>query len=137
MAKVKGTKEIDCEWNGNTGKMVLTADLSAGTIMKIVKNCLNFDFKRGFTMDSVNYEEYVVQMAQKLIKKTPDGFDLNNPNNIRELDPDVWSEISKFIGKYYAIGNFLSDGMTVLFGEQLPEPSSSQKTDSITHVDVS
>lgn len=137
MATVKGKHEFEAEWNGQKGKFVLMADLNIGQLNKIMKNCVNFDPDKGLTLDTVNFEEYVVQVSQKIIKEAPPGFDLNKPDNLRELDPDTWFELEDFIGQYYPPMRFFSRRLGMASGKKFTLPSSNQPTESISNVEGS
>lgn len=130
MTTEKGRKEFEAEWNGQKGIFVLVADLKAGQLQRILRNCVKFDFKRGLTLDSFDYEEWIVQLSQKLIKQTPAGFDINTPDHIRNLDPPVWAEIEKFIGEHYPLMDFFSNTLNAIFGSKSIEQNSTSPTDS-------
>lgn len=133
MVKERGRKEVDIEWNGQKGKLVLVADLKAGPLQAIIRNVLRLPPLAEFetvSIENIDYVEYIVQMAQKLIKQAPTGFDINKPDNIRDLDPEDWAAIEDFVGEHYPIMTFLGRGMFVLFGKKSPEQNSVPKTDS-------
>lgn len=130
MVTEKGRKTFESEWNEQKGNFVLVADLKAGQIQRILKNCVNFDFNRGLTLDSFNYEEYIVQMAQKIIKQAPPGFDVNKPDSIRDLDPQQWAEIERFIADHYPLMGFFSNMISTVFGSKSTEQSLNSQTSS-------
>lgn len=129
--------EIDCTWNGNKGKMVLVADIKGAALDRILKNCVHVKLGQPIDFEnSLDIEEYIVQISQKIIKSAPTGFDINVPDNIRNLDLEVYQSIKKFIAQHYAPMGFLSDTLLLVFGPSLLEQSSSQPTISSSHVDV-
>lgn len=130
MVTEKGRKTFESEWNGQKGNFVLVADLKAGQIQTILRNVLTYDFEKGLTLSSVDYPEYIVQVSQKLIKQAPPGFDVNKPDNIRDLDPADWAQLEDFIAEHYPLMSFLSNGMMVLFGKNSLKQNSSPQTGS-------
>lgn len=123
-------KEIEIEWNGQKGKLVLVADLKAGQLERIRKNCINLD--RGMSIDAFDAEEYVVQMAQQLVKEAPKDFAIDRPDNFRNLDPETWGKIQDFIGEHYPVLPFLSHHLKMLFGTSWKEQNSMSSTTSTT-----
>lgn len=136
MANEKGRKEIDIIYNGQKGKILLVADLSAVTIENIINNTVHLQLGKPVDFNSaIDRVEFTIQMAQKLIKSAP--FDINRPDNIRDLDPEVWQEIQQFIGQYYAPAGFLSANIFLIFGPSLLEQNSPSETSSTITVENS
>lgn len=129
--------EIECTFNDNTGKLVLVADLNGAQLERIFKNVSRIEWGKPIDQNSIDLEEFVIQVSQKIIKSGPPGFDINQPDHVRNLSPKVWSQLKRFIGKHYSPMAFLLDSALLVFGENLLEQNSSQPTTSSTHVDVS
>lgn len=125
------TKDIKFSFKDATGAvkegvMHLEADMNGAEIQKVINNVLHVDLRVGITMDSINYPEYIVQVAQRIIKTAPEGFDINSPDSIRKLKPSTWGELEDFIGECYPLMTFLQRRLKVIFGNILPEQDSQQ-----------